>query len=63
MSPNMLYGLFFFVLAVGLKNLYEIIDLIRAGDRDSVGRFFKILVLVSAIRIIIDYIKVYPYLG
>ena len=63
MIPYMIHGIVFFVLAVGLKNLYEIIDLIRAGDRDSVGRWFKILVLFSAIRIIIEYIKFYPYLG
>ena len=59
----MISALIVFVVAIGLKNLYEIIDLIRAGDRDSVGRFFKIFIVITAIKFIIDYIKIYPYLG
>lgn len=60
MSPSMIAGLHFFIVAVGVKNLYEVI---KSRDKDFVSLFFKVAIIVGAIFFTVSYMRVRPYLG
>lgn len=60
MSPSMIASLHYFVLAVGVKNLYE---LTKSRDEDFVSTFLKVGIIVGSIIFTISLIRMHPYLG
>lgn len=61
MSPIMIASLHYFIVAVGVKNLYEVTKINK--DKDFISLFFKIAIIVGAIIFTISYMRVRPYLG
>lgn len=60
MAPNLIACLHFFIIAVGVKNLYEVIN---SRDKGFVSLFFKIAIIVGALIFTISYMRMRPYLG
>lgn len=60
MTPSMISCLHFFIVAVGVKNLYEVI---KSKDKDFLDLFFSMLIIVGAVVFSISYLRVRPYLG
>lgn len=60
MSPIMIASLHYFIVAVGVKNLYE---LTKSRDEDFVSTFLKVGIIVGSIMFTISYMRVRPYLG
>ena len=54
MAPNLIACLHFFIVAVGLKNLYEVIN---SRDKGFVSLFFKIAIIVGALIFTISYMR------
>jgi len=61
MTPNLIASLHFFIVAVGVKNLYEVTKINK--DKDFISLFFKIAIIVGAIIFTISYMRMRPYLG
>ena len=60
MAPSMISSLHFFIVAVGVKNLYEVI---KSKDKDFLDLFFSMLIIVGSVVFSISYMRVRPYLG
>ena len=63
MSPGMMSSLHFFIVAVGVKNLYEVIKMKKEEDMDFLRLFFRMAIIVGAVMFSISYLRVRPYLG